>query len=296
MKKLIIIIAILAIVFTGCAKNENASMDNKGKPLVYASFYPLYFLAHEIGGDNIELKTIIPHGVEPHDYEPSINQLKDLSEARVLIYNGANFESWIDKIVGSVVDEEIAINASQYCNLIVEDGVTDPHLWLDPENMIRIGKVIKDRFIELDPNNKESYEENYETLKNRLELLDKRYYEELRDKKMDTIIVSHNAFGYMAKRYGFKQIPVAGISPDQEPSPRTIADIIDLAKDKNYEYIFLESMASPKTVETIAEETNLKTLVLNPIEGLTEEEMERGKDYISIMEENLENLKEALVK
>lgn len=296
MKKLFVIIAILAIIFTGCTKNDNLSADHEGKLLVYASFYPLYFLADEIGGDNIELETVIPHGVEPHDYEPSVSQLKELNEAQVFIYNGADFESWVDKMIGSVIDEKITINASEYCDLIIEEGATDPHIWLDPENMINIGKAIKDRFVKLDHSNKEIYEENYEILKNRLEELDKRYYKELENKKMDSIIVSHKAFGYMARRYGFEQISVAGISPDQEPSPRAIADIIDLAKDKNYKYIFLESMASPKTVETIAEETNLETLVLNPIEGLTEEEMESGKDYITIMEENLEKLIKALVK
>lgn len=296
MKKLIVIIAALAIIFTGCTKDKNSSTDHEGKLLVYASFYPLYFLADEIGGDNIEVRTVIPHGVEPHDYEPSVNQLKELNEAQVFIYNGANFESWVDKMIGSVIDEEITINASEYCELIVEDETADPHIWLDPENMISIGKAIKDRFVELDPNNKDLYEENYEKLKNRLEELDNRYFEQLKSKRIDSIIVSHKAFGYMAKRYGFEQISVAGISPDQEPSPRAIADIIDLAKDKDYRYIFLESMASPKTVETIAEETSLETLVLNPVEGLTKEDMENGKDYITIMEENLENLIKALVK
>lgn len=296
MKKLMTLVIVISIIFTGCTGNRDTINDENGKLLAYVSFYPLYFLSEEIGGDHVETQTVIPHGVDSHDYEPSVNQIKELNEAHVFIYNGANFESWIDKLIGSVLDEEIAIDASEHCELIVEEGRVDPHLWLNPENMIRIGEIIRDRFIELDVDNQAYYEENYESLKTRLTELDNRYFEELKEKEMDSIIVSHRAFGYMAKRYGFNQIPVAGISPEQEPSPGAIADIIDLVKEKNHQYIFLETVASPKTVDVIAEEADLEILVLNPIEGLTEEEIAEGKDYITIMEENLENLKKALVK
>lgn len=296
MKRLFVFIVLMAVMCTGCAEKENIINDNGEELLVYASFYPLYFLSEEIGGDYVETKTVIPLGVDSHDYEPSMNQLRELSEAQVFIYNGANFESWVDKLIGSIIGEDISINASEYSELIVEEGRIDPHLWLNPENMIRIGEAIRDRFIHLDGRNREIYERNYESLKERLTKLDNRYFEELKEKKIDSIIVSHRAFEYMAQRYGFNQIPVAGISPEQEPSPRTIAEIIDLANAGKHEYIFLETVASPKTVEVIAEETNLETLVLNPIEGLTEEEILNGEDYITLMEKNLENLKKALVK
>lgn len=295
MKRLLVFLLLIAIIFTGCTENKDALNEEEDKLIVYASFYPLYFLADEIGGDYIYLKSVIPNGVDSHHYEPTVDQLRELSDAEVFIYNGANFESWVNKLIGSIVDESITINASQYCDLIVEDGVTDPHLWLDPENMIKIGEAIKDKFVELDDENKEYYEENYADLKERLEELDRKYFEQLEEKSMDSIIVSHKAFGYMGRRYGFSQIPVAGISPEQEPSPKTIANILDLVKDEDYKYIFLETLASPKTVDIIADEAGLETLVLNPIEGLTDEDIENGKDYISIMEENLENLKKALV-
>lgn len=296
MKKLLAFVLLITIVFTGCTKDKNTNNKNEERLLVYVSFYPMYFLAEEIGGDFVETKTVVPFGVDSHDYEPSMDQLRELTNAQVFIYNGANFESWVEKLINSVIEEDKTINASKYCELIEEDGVADPHLWLDPENMIKVAEVIKDKLIELDGKNRVNYEENYESLKKRLMDLDNKYFEELKDKKNDSIIVSHRAFGYMANRYGFKQIPVAGISPDQEPSPRTIANIIDLISEKNYNYIFLETLASPKTVEVIAEETNLEILVLNPIENLTEEEIESGEDYITIMEKNLENLKKALVK
>ncbi len=296
MKRLLVFLILIMLVLTACTSKEKTINDNEEGILVYTSFYPLYFLAEEIGGDLVEAKTIVPFGVDSHDYEPSMDQLKELTEADIFIYNGANFESWVDKIIDSIVEGNKAINASKYCDLIVEDGVVDPHLWLDLENMIEVGLVIRDRFIELDEKNRVYYEENYENLKERLVKLDNKYIEELKDKRNDSIIVSHKAFGYLARRYGFNQIPVAGISPDQEPSPKTIANIIELIDEKKHDYIFLETLASPKTVEVIVEETNLEVLVLNPIENLTEEEIESGQDYITIMEKNLENLKKALVK
>jgi len=295
MKKLAIVLFSVLLIVVACSPQKDLNNTESGKMLVYASFYPLYFLAHEIGGDNINLKMVVPNGVESHEYEPNMNQLKEIENAQLFIYNGASYESWADKVVGNIIDENRAINASQLVRLNTVDGNPDPHIWLNPENMIEIGKAIKDKFISLDEKNKDEYEKNFSELSDRLRELDNRYLEELKDKNRDSIIVSHAAFGYMAERYGFNQVSVAGISPDQEPSPKTIANLIEMAKKENHKYIFLETLASPKTVQVIAEETNLKILTLNPIEGLTEEQINNGQDYISIMEDNLENLKKALV-
>lgn len=295
MKKLVIILFSILIIVVGCSSKEDSNYTESGKMLVYASFYPLYFLADEIGGDNIDLRMVVPNGVDSHDYEPSMNQLKEIENAYLFIYNGANYESWADKVVGNIIDEKRTINASQLVDLNVIDGNPDPHIWLNPDNMIQIGKAIKEKLVSLDEKNKDEYEKNFNELSDRLRELDNRYFEVLKDKNKDSIIVSHAAFGYMTERYGFNQIPVSGISPEQEPSPKTIANLIETARNKNHEYIFLETLASPKTVQVIAEETNLQILTLNPIEGLTEEQLKNGEDYISLMEDNLENLKKALV-
>lgn len=295
MKKIIIVLITLSLIAVGCTSTKDSSNNGSGKMVVYASFYPLSFLADEIGGDNIELKTVVPNGVESHDYEPSIRQLRDIENAQLFIYNGANFESWADKVVGNIIDEDRTINASELVDLIMVDNNPDPHIWLSPENMIKIGEAIKNKLILLDETHKEDYENNFNNLASRLRELDNKFSEELSQKKRESIIVSHEAFTYMAERYGFKQIPVTGISPEQEPSPKTIAELIEIARRENHKYIFLETLASPKTVQVIAKETGLQILTLNPVEGLTEDEIKNGKDYISIMEENLENLKKALV-
>lgn len=296
MKKLIIIFTIITLLITGCSSRDISKESDGDKLLVYTSFYPLYFLADEIGGTNIDLKMVIPSGVDSHDYEPSMKQLKEIEQAEIFIYNGADFESWADKLIGIIVDEEKTLKASETVELISDNGISDPHIWLNPENMNIIGKKIKDRFILIDEKNKDEYEKNFNELSKRLITLDNQFMDELKNKKKDTILVSHSAFAYMAERYNFHQLSVAGISPEQEPSPRTIANIIEIVEREDYEYIFLETLANPKTVDIIAEETNLKTLILNPMEGLTEEEQNKGEDYISIMEKNLENLKKALVE
>jgi zinc transport system substrate-binding protein len=296
MKKIMaIFLAILLILLSGCS-NDNVSMGKEDKLSVYVSFYPLYYLANEIGKDNINLGSIIPNGVEPHDYEPTIRQIESVGKSDVFVYIGADMEPWSEKVIDTLDKGKTkVVNSSEGIDLIEVNGAVDPHIWLDPMNMNRMALKIKDAFVEKDPDNKAFYEENCEELSKQLISLDEEYKEVLKNKKRNTILVSHEAFGYMAKAYGLKQMPVAGISPNQEPSPKTITKLIDIAKEKNIEYIFLETLASPKTVQIIADEADLDVLVLNPVAGLTKDEIKNGDDYISIMKKNLDNLKKALV-
>ena len=291
----IAIIIILTLVLTGCGIERHSIGQQNEKPIIYASSYPLYFLAHEIGKDNIDLRIVIPAGAEAHDYEPSMKQLKEIGDADLFIYNGAGFESWADRLLETLLENKRSMVASEGVELIEFNGVADPHIWLNPINMITIGENIKENLMELDEQNREQYEQNYKELSDRLRGLDDEYSQALKDHRGKTILVSHAAFDYMAERYGFHQIPVMGINPEQEPSPKAIADIIEIAIEGDYGYIFMEPLISPKTVEVIAREAGLKILVLNPIGGLTKEEEATGEDYISIMKENLKNLEKALV-
>lgn len=296
MKRIVSVIVLISLLFLiGCNKNIGTEEGNDNI-VVYTSFYPLYFLVDEIGKDKINLQTIVPNGIEPHDYELTIQQIEEISHSDLLIYNGAGMEDWLDKLLETIEkDKVVLINASQEVDLIIEENTPDPHLWLDPMNMVKVGERIKDVLIELDRDNQKFYEENYLSLSQKLQNLDEKYEKSLRNKNRDTILVSHKAFSYLANRYDLEQISVTGINPNEEPSPKTIANLIEISKEKNIKYIFLETLANPKTVETIAKEANLEILTLNPLEGLTEEEQKEEKDYISIMEDNLMNLKKALV-
>ncbi len=294
MRRIISIIMVVLFILTGCSAKRD--IDVEDKPVVYTSFYPLYYLANEIGMDKIDLRIIVPNGVEPHDYELTMKQIENINQSDLFIFVGAGMEEWLDKLLGTIDKDKITlVNGSESVDLINVKNTPDPHIWLDPMNMDKIGEAIKNALIELDEKNKSYYEKNYLSLSKKLKELDNAYMEGLKEKDKDVILVSHNAFSYLANRYNFKQISVAGITPNEEPSPKTIAKLIDIAKEKNIEYIFLETLASPKTVDIIAEEAKLKTLVLNPLEGLTEEEQKNGDDYISIMEKNLVNLRKALV-
>lgn len=297
MKRIVAILTLISLVFLiGCNKNVKTEAGNDNI-VVYTSFYPLYYLTDEIGKDKINLKTIVPNGVEPHDYEITMKQIEEINNSDLFIFNGAGMEDWLDKLLETINKDKIAlINGSEEVDLITEKNTPDPHIWLDPINMDKIGNKIKDVLIELDEENKKFYEENYLNLSEKLKNLDKEYIEGLKNKKGDTILVSHKAFSYLANRYGLEQISVTGISPSEEPSPKAISNLIEIAKEKELDYIFLETLASPKTVDIIAKEANLEILVLNPLEGLTEKEEKEGMDYVSIMEDNLVSLKKALVE
>lgn len=297
MKKYIFIILIIVLVLlSGCTDSNVKEETQDEKLVVYTSFYPQYYLAKEIGEDKIDLHSIVPNGVEAHDFEPSIKQIKEVQTADILVYNGADMEHWIDKLLENIDEKESnIIDSSKFVETIELKGKVDPHIWLDPLNMDKVGLEIKNALVEKDKENKEFYEKNYNELSNKLKNLDDDYKEVLKEKKKDTILVSHSAFGYMTEKHGLEQISVTGITPEEEPSPKVIAELIDIAKAKGLEYIFLETLASPKTVDIIAKEVNLKVLTLNPLEGLTEEEEKSGENYISIMEDNLINLKKALV-
>ena len=225
-----------------------------------------------------------------------MKQIKEVQNANIVVYNGADMEHWIDKLLETIDKKEVdIINSSEFVELVKLEGRPDPHIWLDPLNMDKIGLEIKNSLVKMDEKNQEFYEKNYAELSSKLQKLNEEYEAVLKDKKRDTILVSHSAFTYITEKYDIEQISVTGISPEEEPSPKVISELIDIAKTKELEYIFLETLASPKTADIIAEEAKLEVLTLNPLEGLTKKEENNGEDYISIMEKNLENLKKALV-
>jgi len=167
---------------------------------------------------------------------------------------------------------------------------------VDPVNVIYISEKIKDTFSRVDNSNKDIYEENFNRFKKELEELDMAFKEGLKGATERKIIVSHSAFGYLANRYNLEQIAVAGVSPHAESSPKRLAELTNIAKDNKIDYIFLEALASVKTAEILAKEANLEVLTLYIVEGLTEEQQNRGEDYISLMYKNVETLKKALVR
>jgi zinc transport system substrate-binding protein len=283
-------------VFSRDGKSQPTTQSNKIK--VVASFYPLAHFAEQVGKAHIEVTNITPAGAEPHDYEPTPKEIASIYTAKLLITNGAGLDIWADKIKPDLQAQgvEVATMSDQFQLLkgADEESVTDPHIWLDPALAEKEVTIIRDALIKVDPQSESDYRKNADDYIAQITSLDKQYSEGLAQCTTRDVVTSHAAFGYMAKHYNLNQIAIAGISPEEEPSSQRMAQIAQLAKEKNIKYIFFETLVSPKLADTIATEVGAKTIVFNPLEGLTDDEIKSGKTYISVMQENLSSLRTAL--
>lgn len=297
-KLLWFIIGILSIAFvsyffgTGVFKGitNKTSQTSSSKLQVTASFYPLYYFASLIGGDKVNVTNITPAGTEPHEYEPTTQDLAKIQNSDLLILNG-NFEAWGGKIKENLQGKKTRIVVAG------QDFFTqqlDPHVWLSPQLAKKETEKIADALIDMDPENAKYYQENERNLVNKLDLLDQAFKQGLANCKQKNIVTSHAAFGYLASSYGLTQVPIAGLSTNDEPSILQLTKIAKFAKEINAKYIFFESLVSPKLSDTIASEIGAETLVLDPLEGLTDNDIKAGKNYFTIMEDNLRNLQLAL--
>ncbi len=323
---------ILPILSVGCADSAFIKARD-GQLKVIASIYPMADFATKIGGEHVFVVQLIPSGFEPHAWEPSTLDMSAFEEADVFIYNGAGMEVWSDKVLTAVQNQSlISVNTSADVDLIepgaysvTEDsreddssesyeddhnsdassgeehdeedhdhGTYDPHVWLDPRNAKLQMKAICETLCRADPEHEEYYRDNFVRYAAEADALDKKYRDALEGAAGDYIVVSHEAFGYLCKAYGLWQIPIRGISADAEPDAARMREIIEMTEKYHVRVIFFEALSSPKVAEVIAEETGCETLPLHPIGGLTEEQIEAGEDYFSLMRSNLEALTYAL--
>jgi len=315
LKKIIVLILVVSALFLGAwflASSKISFNNSTNKLMVVASFYPLAHFTEKIGGDRVDVINLTPAGTEPHDFDPSPRDLAALQNSSLFIYNGAGFEPWVERVLPDLEEKAIkTLDASLAINLLAgsgedheEDGhgqdenhtsgQFDPHVWLDPKLAAMQVDSILSSLSEVDPENTPYYEENAEIFKTSLAELDREFSDTLASCKRRNIVVSHKAFAYFAKRYNLNLVPISGLSPDEEPSPKKLTEVVDFVRDRDITHIFFETLVSPRLAETIALEAGVKTLVLNPLEGLADEEIKTGKGYISIQMENLLNLKEAL--
>lgn len=314
--RVIALLLLIALLY-GCTTNRTAPAAEENKVTVYTSFYTMYDFTLKIAGDKANIINMVPPGMEPHDWEPSPKDIAGLSKADLFIHNGAGMEGWADKVLGSIKGSElIVVETSKNIHLEkaehgeaerdehAEDGDPDghsheglefdPHVWLDPMNARLQMEAIRDGLIQADPRNSTFYQERFKEYSDRLDALDKAYRSAVEGFRKKEIVVSHAAFGYLCHAYGLEQLAIEGVSSESEPTPAKMAEIIDFVREHEVKAIFFEELASPKVAEAIARETGVRTALLNPLEGLGEENLKAGKDYFSVMEENLEALKQAL--
>ncbi len=296
-----LLLALSLMVLSGCS---NSTIENKvsvdEKISVYTSFYPMYDFAKKIGGDKINLTNLVPAGTEPHDWEPTPGDMANLEKANVLIYNGAGMESWMDKVLNSIKNKKlITVETAKGLKLLDntdkdEDLKYDPHVWLNPLLAKKQMEAIKNAFVAADSSNKDYYEKNYTENAQKLDDLDQEYKDTVAKFKKKDIIVAHQAFGYIGDTYGLKQVAIEGLTADSEPTPAKMAEIVKFAKENDVKYIFFEELVSPKVAGAVAREVGAKTQVLNPLEGLEQDDIKAGKEYFSVMRDNLETLSKAL--
>ncbi len=295
---------VFSFFLIGCT--SSGQVQNQGeeanKSTVMASFYPLEFFTERIAMDKAEVRSLVPAGVEPHDYELSPNDVVELTKASFTVYNGAGMEHWITGFSASA--QVKLVEASKGIELLglspgaegYEEGnfQKDPHVWLNPKTAKAEAANILIALKETDPVNSVFYQSNAEKLYAELDSLDYEYKKGLADCRQDSVFTSHAAFAYLAREYGFKQVAISGLSPDAEPTPSELAEIVDLAKEKNIKYIGFESLVSPKLSQTIASEVGAQVIVLDPIEGISPENALKGDNYLTVMQQNLQSLRTML--
>jgi len=281
---------------------------------VVASFFPYAEFARGVTGEHAQVTTLVPAGVEPHDFEPTPRDIEALYQADIVILNGAGIDAWAEKLspeltkrgirVLRMIDELSSLenlekNIPSESNMSEQSSVQqgkmqDSHFWLDPVLAEIQVEKIAGALSSLDPAYREIYESNAEKYQQRLRDLDREYEQGLLQCRIRSVVTSHNAFAYLAKRYALEVIPIAELSPHAEPSPKRLIEIVNLVREKQVKYIFFETLASPRLAETLAREAGIQTLVFHSIEGGMLGENGVPETYFSLMSENLTHLRTAL--
>jgi len=259
------------------------SLNQSEKIAVITSFNPLYEFTKQIGKEKIDVSILVPFGIEPHDWEPTISDLQKIQNADLIIINGVGFENWIDN-VEAINSDTVIVDTSNGISIIQND----PHIWLNPVFAQTQVENIAESIIKIDSTNEKFYRENADNYISKLDMLDKQIKQELTECKKD-FIAFHDAFSYFAIQYGLNQHTIISSNePHEEPSSRTLESIINLAKDHDIKIIFAEEAVDTRTSQVIANEINGQVLILSPLE------VGDSDNYISKMENNLANLKEEL--
>ena len=291
--------AMLAVAVTGCNSSSSSADDIPVR--IVAAFYPLQFIAERVGGDKVEVTNLAPPGAEPHDLELSPAQVASIAEADLVLYlNG--FQPAVDEAVaqGTKASLDVATLVPQLDHPEPigppdpdheNEGAKDPHIWLDPTRLATIVTKLGDKLAELDADNASPYRTRATELGTELGQLDREFTDGLKDCQRHDIVVSHAAFGYLADRYGLRQIPITGLTPEDEPTPQHLASAAEEAKRVGATTVFFETLVSPRVAEVVATTIGAETAVLDPIEGL---EPGASGDYLSVMRENLATLRQAL--
>jgi zinc transport system substrate-binding protein len=303
-RKIILVAALLIIISAAILYPKTQPPQENGNLKITASFYPLGYFAEQIGGEKVQVSTLIPYNTEPHSWQPSFSDIAKTEDSNLILYLGAGLDPWMENNILKAINTENKIiqKTSSGIQLINgtdegedEHGGTDPHLWVCPYTAKSIAENVYNAIKEADPKNTQYYQQNWEQLQEALNSLDQKYQTELQPAQGKTFFVTHSAYGYLANRYGLEQQGLIGLSADEQPSTSKIAEIIDLMITDNSYVIYVDPIYSTEYAQTLKTELITKTgknveilqlyLILGPLDRL---------DYMEQLETNLNNLKEGL--
>ncbi|GHU39750.1 hypothetical protein FACS1894193_00710 [Bacilli bacterium] len=291
-------------ILLACGSDTSKKSD---KLQIVTTFYPMQAFTEQIVGKEADVTVLVKPGVEPHDFEPSAKDVATIQNSDAFVYNNENLETWVKKTTQDMKHLEV-IKASSGITLLsgasedehdedAEDEqnghahVYDPHVWLAPSLAMKEVETIRDQLIKKFPQKKAVFTKNAEAYLTKLKALDQAYKEGLSNAKQKDFVTQHAAFAYLAHEYGLTQVSVSGLNPETEPSATRLKELKAYVDKHDLHYIYFEENASDKVATTLAEEAGVKTLPLNPLESLTQEQENAGEDYISVMMANLKNLK-----
>ncbi|SNZ04348.1 zinc transport system substrate-binding protein [Terribacillus aidingensis] len=340
--------ALVLVLLAACSDSGSQDSAEEGKMKIYTTIYPIQYFTEQIGGDQVEVESVLPPGSDAHSFEPTSNQLVNIAKANAFLYSSDELETYAGTIADAIGDEDVTIKqlAGDISLLPFDEehdhsheeaaeeehdhsheeateeehdhsheeaaeeehdhsheeaaeeahnhGSVDPHYWLDPERAKQMAENIKDTLVELDSDNKAAYEENYTEVAQKLDKLNEKFQQTVEGKENKKIIVSHAAYGYWEDRYGIEQIAITGLSPTNEPSQQELENIIHTAEDNKLNYVLFEQNVSPKVATIVQDEINADVLRIHNLETITDEEVNDGEDYFSLMNNNIETLEQAL--
>jgi len=305
-KVIVLLLAFFLVVLFLFTNTDKTEKPEEHKPIVAVTTFALYDIVKHIAGDTVEIVNILPFGVDPHSFEPTPQLMAKLEKASLVIYSGAGLEPWVQ----GFRFKSPTLNVSKYVTLrhLQKDehelhahhdkqcvhNSTDPHYWLDFTNMQKATEVITEALIKLLPQNEKLYRENEAKYIAMLQNLDKLYKENLRECKLDTVVTSHNALGYLSRNYGFHVESLTGLSPEAEPSAKDVARIMKEVQKEGISTIFFENFVNDSIIKRIAADTHISLDVFQPLGNITKDEAKAHMTYEMIMKQNLEKLKKAL--
>ena len=290
MRRAVTFVVSLLLAASGCGGSDGEG--DAGNVSVVAGFYPLAEAAGRVGGNRAAVTNLTPAGAEPHDLELRSSDIDRIEDAAVVLYLGRGFQPAVEEAARRAGGEVVDLLDPQ--SGVVDQATDDPHVWLDPQLMARIGERARTALVEADPAGRGIYDTNAAAYRAEIAAVDAAYREGLAECDRRVIVTSHDAFGHLARRYGLIQEAITGLSPEAEPDPERLSALTAKVRSEGVTTIFYETLVSPRVAQTLARETGATTAVLDPIEGLSEEEQAEGRTWATAMADNLSALRTAL--